>query len=116
MPEDFHPSEEISFDEKDSSRYTPEAQEHFFKAMTHHAGHGEHPGRYSPLRELIEETQAPPDEAELAKHQPMPPEEALPPQPPLGGGKGRGEKPPSQGTPTAIGHEVVAPPPAGGEF
>lgn len=117
MPEDSHPSDEIQFDEKDHSHYTPEAQDHFFKAVTHHAGHGPHPGVYSPLKELVEEMEAPPSSEELAKEQPTPPEEALGPQPPISGGKGdHSAKPPSAGTPAAIGHEATAAPPSEGEF
>jgi hypothetical protein len=106
-----------SKDQDEFDKQPPEWHEHLTKALLHHTGHGEHPGLYSPLKELAEEMGGTPDESELAKEQPTPPPEAMPPQPPPGGGKGRGGgKPPSQGTPTAIGESVVAPRPPEGEF
>jgi hypothetical protein len=123
-------------DQDDFEERPEEMKEHMMSAFVHNAGLGPHPGKYkgpkhepthpkhregpseSLLQRLREEEY--PEMMGMEQGQakpPTPPEEALPPQPPIGGKGGKpGSKPPSQGTPTAIGHAAVAQPPPAGEF
>jgi hypothetical protein len=132
MSDEHDPTSEIGFE--GDEEMPKEFREHLFDAVAHHAGHGKHPGKYkgSPhhIREDEDQLDRPaPTPVDLARLReemegdeeppkgPTPPAEALPPQPPLrGGDKGKGEKPPSGGTPVEIGQKTVAPPPPGGEF
>lgn len=100
-------------DQEEFDAHSPEWHDHLVKSFLHATGRGPHPGI---LTELRQELDAPPDEAELSKGKPSPPQEALE-QPPMdkGGGKD-GSKPPSKGTPTAIGQEAAATPPPSGDF
>lgn len=103
-------------DQDEFDAQPPDWHDHLTKAFLHHTGHGPHPGAYSPLAELRHEAEGAPDESEEQKQQPTPPQEALPTQPPLSGSKGGDSKPPSKGTPVAIGESVVEPPPPAGDY
>jgi hypothetical protein len=137
------PESQIQFtgDQDDHESASPEYKDHLEKAFVHKAGLGPHPGkfqgqkhelRHGPAREeradptegdlarLIEEEHPGETQAQLAKReaeQPSPPEETIQ-QPPRGGGGGKegAGKPPSKGTPAALGQEAVAPPSPEGEF
>lgn len=136
MAEEYDPAQEIGFEGDEEA---PAAhRHHIFDAAAHQAGHAPHPGKPKQPRHTIREhpdqlDRPVPTESDLARLReemeygeqlgaqqgqkpPVPPEEALPPQPPLSGGKGKEAKPPSAGTPTAIGQATVAPPPPAGEF
>lgn len=120
--------------DQDEWEAMPQAmRDHMWAAMMHKAGLGPHPGKYKgpkhePDEEDVVQHSADPTEGELARLReemeappeekgPTPPEEALPPQPPLQGGGGKpAPKPPSKGTPAALGQEAVQPPPPQGEF
>jgi hypothetical protein len=107
-------SDQNEFDKQPSGWH-----DHLEKAFLHHTGHGRHPGQYKgpSLAQLRQEMEYPQQMSEQqGELQPTPPEEALPPQPPLQGGKSRPSKPPSKGTPTAIGEAAVEKPPPAGEF
>jgi hypothetical protein len=102
-------------DQDEFDKQPPEFHEHLEKALLHHTGHGPHPGLY-------EGPQVPDTTTELAAEHmretgppegtpaqgPLPPQEAVS-QPMPGGGKKQGTKPPTQGTPTAIGAAAVKP-------
>jgi hypothetical protein len=108
-------------DQEDFDKHPPQWHEHLEKALLHHTGHGEHPGKYQgapSLAELRAEIEYPEQMAmeqgqEPENRPPAPPQEAME-QPPRAQPGQRGQKPPSKGTPTAIGRETVAPPPPEG--
>lgn len=140
MPQE--PSDSINYpgDQDDHDDAPPEYKEHLEKAFEHKAGLGPHPGkfrgpghelRHGPAREersepsegdlarLIEEEHPGETQELLAKREatePGPAQETLQ-QPPRGGGaKQQSQKPPSRGTPAALGQQAAAPEPPAGEF
>lgn len=142
MPDNYDPAQEINFegDQDDWDEAPEEMKDHMLAAFAHKAGHGRHPGhgphehhiregdeqleRQAPteshLRSLIEEEH--PGEAQelLAKRQaagePTPAQETMEQPPRAPAGRQGAAKPPSKGTPAAIGHETVQEPPPAGEF
>src|SRR5215475_2116056 len=123
-------------DQEDWEAMPPEMREHLWKAYQHKAGLGPHPGKYKgpdfeyrneegderdepteggDLARLREEQETGEEELHQQEEQrentPTPPQEALPSQPPLQGGKKHGPAKPSSGTPAAIGQQIVQPPP-----
>jgi hypothetical protein len=141
MPEE--PESQINFqgDQDDHEDAPPGYKDHLEKAFVHKAGLGPHPGKYrGPKHELrhgpAREERAEPTESDIARlveeehpgetqellekreaAEPTPAQETLE-QPPRsqGADKDGSTKPPSKGTPAALGQQAVAPEPPEGEF
>jgi hypothetical protein len=122
MTDQFYSSDQDEWDQMPE-----EKKEHFTKAMVHQAGLGPHPGKYQgpeqgPASDGVSESalarahmqeMGPPEQT--PPQGPLPPQEAVA-QPMPQGGKKQGSKPPTQGTPTAIGAAAVKPPEPEGGF
>lgn len=136
------PSDSINYpgDQDDFDDAHPDYKAHLEKAFVHAAGLGPHPGKYKGPPHAIRHGQAREDRQEpsegdiarlieeehpgetqelLAKReeaQPTAAQETLQQPPRGGGGKEPSQKPPSRGTPAALGQAAVAPEPPAGEF
>jgi hypothetical protein len=109
-----------SSDQDEWDQMPEEKKEHFMKAMVHQAGLGPHPGKYQGpeqgprMEDPSESALAVAHMREMGPAEPTPPQGPVPPQeavqqPQPGSGKKQSSKPPTQGTPAAVGAAAVKP-------